>query len=64
VWRVVNAHCNFVNDKTERKATTIIFETCREGNGAQIRLTHRGVVPHTEGYSGRSGMRTFAGKAA
>ncbi len=50
VWRVVDAHINFVADKTEWKGTDIVFEIARKGDKTELRFTHAGLVPAFECY--------------
>ncbi len=49
-WHIVDAHINFVNDKTEWKGTDVIFEIAAKGDKTELRFTHAGLVPDFECY--------------
>jgi len=50
VWRVLDNHFNFTEDKTEWKGTDIVFEITRQGDKTEVRFTHLGLVPDYECY--------------
>lgn len=50
VWHIVDAHINFVNDKTEWRGTDVVFEIIRKGDKTEVRFTHVGLVPVFECY--------------
>jgi hypothetical protein len=48
VWLVVDNYFNFTEDKSEWKATKIIFKISKKGEKSEIRFTHLGLVPEYE----------------
>ncbi len=50
VWRVLDNHFNFTEDKTEWKGTDIVFEIAKQGDKTEVRFTHLGLVPDYECY--------------
>jgi hypothetical protein len=48
VWLVLDNYLNFVEDQNEWKGTRISFEISRQGNGAEVRFSHLGLVPEYE----------------
>jgi hypothetical protein len=48
VWHVVDGTLAFVADKTEWTGTDIVFEIMPKDGGAEVRFTHRGLVPNVE----------------
>lgn len=50
VWQVIDSQLNFIQDKTEWKGTTIMFELAPKGDQTEIRFTHLGLVPTVECY--------------
>jgi hypothetical protein len=47
-WHVLDNSFNFTKDKSEWKGTDVIFEVSKKGDKAEIRFTHRGLVPEYE----------------
>ena len=54
VWRVVDSHLAFVEDKSEWTGTDIVFEIARKDGETELRFTHVGLVPAFECYGGCS----------
>jgi hypothetical protein len=54
VWRIVDAHLNFANNKREWIDTEIVFDIAAKGGKTEVRFTHRGLVPAFECYNGCS----------
>lgn len=50
VWRVVDAHLDFVRDGAEWNGTDVVFEIGRKGDGTEVRFTHVGLAPRLECY--------------
>jgi len=50
VWKIVDNHFNFTNDKTEWIDTKVSFEISRSGDKTQLVFTHIGLVPEYECY--------------
>lgn len=50
VWRVLDAHLSFVNDKAEWKDTDIVFEIGQRGGKTELRFTHLGLHAGRECY--------------
>jgi len=50
VWHVLEAHLDFVKDKSEWKGTDIVFEIARRGTKTEVRFTHKGLAPAFECY--------------
>ncbi len=50
VWRVLDAHLDFVRDGAEWKGTDIVFEIGRKGDRTEVRFTHVGLSPRLECY--------------
>ena len=48
VWRVLDAHLSFVNDKSEWKGTDIVSELSQKGGKTEVRFTHQGLAPEFE----------------
>jgi hypothetical protein len=48
VWHVLDGYLNFTEDKTEWTGTDITFEISKNGDGAEVRFTHVGLVPESE----------------
>jgi len=48
VWHVLDNRFNFTKGKNEWKGTDIVFEVLKKGHMAEIRFTHRGLVPEYE----------------
>jgi uncharacterized protein YndB with AHSA1/START domain len=49
-WRVLDNHFSFTQDKSEWKATEIVFAISRQGDETRIHFTHLGLVPEYECY--------------
>ncbi len=50
VWRVLNNHFNFIEDKSEWVGTRIIFDISEKDGKTQLHFTHEGLVPQYECY--------------
>jgi uncharacterized protein YndB with AHSA1/START domain len=50
VWRVVDSHLDFVNDKREWNGTEIVFDIAAKDGKTEVRFTHVGLVPQSECY--------------
>ena len=50
VWHVTDANLSFVDKKTERKDTEIVFEISPKGNKTQLHFQHIGLEPACECY--------------
>ena len=59
VWRVLDAHINFVKDKTEWKGTDVVFEIAKKDGKTELRFTHVGLVPAIECYGKCAGVWGF-----
>jgi Activator of Hsp90 ATPase homolog 1-like protein len=49
-WRVLDNYFNFIDNQAEWKDTEVIFEISAKDGGAQVNVTHRGLVPQYECY--------------
>jgi hypothetical protein len=59
VWLVLDAHLNFVKNKSEWKGTDIVFEIAKKGNKTELCFTHVGLVPAIQCYGDCSGAWGF-----
>jgi len=59
VWRIVDSHLNFVDDKSEWNGTDVVFEITRKGDRTELRFTHVGLVPAFACYGDCSGAWGF-----
>ncbi|MGX7681383.1 SRPBCC family protein [Jatrophihabitans sp. DSM 45814] len=59
VWRVVEAHLSFADNKTEWEGTEIRFDISKAGNRTEVRFTHLGLVPEYECFDSCSNAWTF-----
>jgi hypothetical protein len=59
MWHVLDAHLNFVKDKTEWNGTDIVFDIGRKDGKTELRFSHLGLVPTFECYGGCSGAGGF-----
>jgi hypothetical protein len=50
VWRVIDSHLGFIQNKTEWNGTEITFDIAKKGDKTELRLTHVGLVPDHECY--------------
>ncbi len=50
VWRVIDSHLAFVQNKTEWTGTEITFDIAKKGDKTELRFTHVGLVPDHECY--------------
>jgi uncharacterized protein YndB with AHSA1/START domain len=50
VWRILDNYFNFIDDQAEWKDTEVVFEILARDDGAEVRFTHRGLVPAYECY--------------
>lgn len=50
VWRVLESHLSFVNNKAEWNGTDIVFEIGSRGGKTELRFTHVGLHPGRECY--------------
>lgn len=50
VWRVLNNHFNFIEDKSEWVNTRIIFDISEKDGKTELKFTHEGLVPQYECY--------------
>ncbi len=48
VWKCLDNHFSFIQDKTEWIGTTVRFEVSPEGDQTRVRFTHLGLVPDDE----------------
>jgi hypothetical protein len=48
VWRVLDSHLDFAQDKSEWKGTDITFDIFRRDDKTEVRFTHLGLVPEIE----------------
>ncbi|MCP2353772.1 hypothetical protein HD597_000792 [Nonomuraea thailandensis] len=49
-WRVLDNHFNFVTDQAEWIGTEVVFDIIEKDGGAEVRFTHKGLVPQYECY--------------
>jgi hypothetical protein len=54
VWRVVDSHLDFADNKSEWNDTEIVFDIAAKGGKTEVRFTHKGLVPAFECYNGCS----------
>ena len=54
VWQVVDAHLNFLADKTQWRGTMITFDIAEKAGKTEVRFTHAGLVAEVECYGARS----------
>src|SRR5258708_16557767 len=47
---VSDSQLNFVQDKTQRNGTEVVFEISRKDDSTELRFTHAGLVPAFECY--------------
>jgi uncharacterized protein YndB with AHSA1/START domain len=59
VWRVVDSHIDFVEDKTEWNGTQVVFEITRKGGQTEVCFTHVGLVPSVACYGDCSSGWSF-----
>ncbi len=60
VWKVLENHFSFTQDKTEWNDTHIVFEILPHGSGTELRFTHVGLVPEYECHDiCRDGWNTY-----
>lgn len=60
VWFVTDNFFNFVDDKTEWKYTTVLFEISKKGDKTELVFTHQGLIPIRECYKAcEDGWRKF-----
>jgi hypothetical protein len=52
VWHVTDCYLPWLKDKTEWNGTTIVFEISPLGDATQVTMTHIGLVPEVECYTG------------
>jgi len=50
VWLVLDNEFNFIEDKSEWKGTSIIFDISKKSVHTEIRFTHKGLIPDYECY--------------
>ena len=48
VWQVADCYLHWLQDKTEWKGTSIMFEISPAGDSTQVTMTHIGLVPGIE----------------
>jgi hypothetical protein len=51
VWLVLDNYFDFVEDQTEWKGTSIVFDISKKGSKTEVRFTHVGLVPRFECYN-------------
>ena len=51
VWRIIDAHLSFADNKSEWIDTEIVFDIAAKGDKTEVRFTHRGLVPAFECYN-------------
>src|SRR5947209_17180591 len=49
-WRVLVNYFNFIHDQAEWKDTEVVFEISEKDGGAEVHVTHWGLVPQYECY--------------
>ena len=52
VWQVTDCYLPWLKDKTEWNGTTVMFDISPLGDETQVTMTHIGLVPEIECYSG------------
>jgi len=50
VWRVLESHLSFIENKTEWNGTEVTFDIAKKGDKTELRLTHVGLVPDHQCY--------------
>lgn len=60
VWHVLDNFFSFTEDRTEWKDTRVVFDIAPQASGAEVRMTHVGLVPDYECYDAcSSGWTTY-----
>ena len=59
VWFVLDAHLNFVEDKSEWNGTKIVFDVSDKGGRTEVRFTHQGLVRDHECFEACSNAWSF-----
>ena len=59
VWHIEEAFLNFTAEPDEWVGTDIIFEITPQGDGTELRFSHRGLVPEFECYEACSSAWGF-----
>ena len=52
VWKVKECYLPWLKDKTEWNGTSVMFEISTSGDKTQVTMTHIGLVPEAECFSG------------
>jgi hypothetical protein len=50
VWKVIDCHLHWINNKKEWNDTEVVFEISEKKNATEIEFTHVGLVPGVECY--------------